>query len=308
MNSVTISRLPCGVSTSTWLVTKANAYSPWRGCSTSTTAPNALRREGIDQHLDRRIEPAVDGHPEQELVAPGKHATAHDVARDRAHDQDDGDGGQEPQPRKGPAQHLLVHGGEDVVDPAPENPQEPRREEDGNRDEEAGDKTNLEPVPHGFSEDNTPCQRCRQSASARAGHRRRHPSRASDRPVAGAGGDGRGHRISPLGARRPARGRGDRGAGRAGHDEPRKPCRPRGGSTAGPAGGGLDVLVNSAAIFERTPFATTTAARYDRLLGLNLRAAFFCSQAAAAVMRRRGDHIVNIGAAGAAGPRPNYIP
>lgn len=72
--------------------------------------------------------------------------------------------------------------------------------------------------------------------------------------------------------------------------------------------GGLDVLVNSAAIFERTPFATTTAARYDRLLGLNLRAAFFCSQAAAAVMRRRGDHIVNIGDAGAAGPRPNYIP
>ena len=44
--------------------------------------------------------------------------------------------------------------------------------------------------------------------------------------------------------------------------------------------GGLVVLVNSAAIFDRTPFATTTVARYDRLLGLNLRAAFFCSQAA----------------------------
>jgi NAD(P)-dependent dehydrogenase (short-subunit alcohol dehydrogenase family) len=71
--------------------------------------------------------------------------------------------------------------------------------------------------------------------------------------------------------------------------------------------GGLDVLVNSAAIFDRTPFATTTVARYDRLLGLNLRAAFFCAQAAAALMRR-GGHIVNIGDAGATGPRPSYIP
>jgi NAD(P)-dependent dehydrogenase (short-subunit alcohol dehydrogenase family) len=71
--------------------------------------------------------------------------------------------------------------------------------------------------------------------------------------------------------------------------------------------GGLDVLVNSAAIFDRTPFATTTVASYDRLLGLNLRAAFFCSQAAAAVMQG-GGHIVNIGDAGAGGPRPSYIP
>jgi NAD(P)-dependent dehydrogenase (short-subunit alcohol dehydrogenase family) len=51
--------------------------------------------------------------------------------------------------------------------------------------------------------------------------------------------------------------------------------------------GGLDVLVNNAAIFDRTPFATTTPARYDRLLGLNLRAAFFSSREPAAVMRRR---------------------
>jgi pteridine reductase len=52
--------------------------------------------------------------------------------------------------------------------------------------------------------------------------------------------------------------------------------------------GGLDVLVNSAAVFDRTPFATTTATRYDRLLGLNLRAAFFCAHVAAALMGRAG--------------------
>ena len=46
------------------------------------------------------------------------------------------------------------------------------------------------------------------------------------------------------------------------------------------ARGGLDVLVNSAARFARTPFASTSLAQYDRLLDLNLRGAFFCSQAA----------------------------
>ena len=45
--------------------------------------------------------------------------------------------------------------------------------------------------------------------------------------------------------------------------------------------GGLDVLVNSAALFYRTPLATTTRAQWDELLDLNLRAAFFCAQAAA---------------------------
>lgn len=71
--------------------------------------------------------------------------------------------------------------------------------------------------------------------------------------------------------------------------------------------GTLDVLVNSAALFERTPLATTTPAQYDRLLDLNLRGAFFCAQAAAAAMRR-GGHIVNIGDAGAGQGWPGYIP
>src|SRR3990167_3902852 len=57
--------------------------------------------------------------------------------------------------------------------------------------------------------------------------------------------------------------------------------------------GGLDVLVNSAARFERTPLAATTPARYARLLDLNLRGAFFCAQAAARVMAGRGGRIGN---------------
>ena len=58
--------------------------------------------------------------------------------------------------------------------------------------------------------------------------------------------------------------------------------------------GGLDVLVNSAALFYRTPLQTATRAQWDRLFALNLRAAFFCTQAAAARMRR-GGHVVNVG-------------
>ena len=52
--------------------------------------------------------------------------------------------------------------------------------------------------------------------------------------------------------------------------------------------GGLEVLVNSAAVFGRTPFGAVTPTEYDRFLDLNLRGAFFCAQAAAGIMGRRG--------------------
>ena len=72
--------------------------------------------------------------------------------------------------------------------------------------------------------------------------------------------------------------------------------------------GGLDVLVNSAALFYRTPLGRTTPGQYDRLLDLNLKGAFFCAQAAAQAMGRHGGHIVNIGDVGAARAWPSYIP
>ncbi len=71
--------------------------------------------------------------------------------------------------------------------------------------------------------------------------------------------------------------------------------------------GGLDVLVNSAAVFMRTPLATTTLVQYDALLDLNARSAFLCAQAAAEMLGE-GGHIVNIGDAGAGRGWPNYIP
>jgi NAD(P)-dependent dehydrogenase (short-subunit alcohol dehydrogenase family) len=72
--------------------------------------------------------------------------------------------------------------------------------------------------------------------------------------------------------------------------------------------GHLDVLVNNAAVFFRTPFARVTPAQYDRFQDLNLRGAFFCAQAAAAVMGRRGGRIVNIGDVAAAQAWPGYVP
>ncbi len=72
--------------------------------------------------------------------------------------------------------------------------------------------------------------------------------------------------------------------------------------------GGLDLLVNNAAIFVRTPFATVTPAQFDHLLAINLRGAFFCCQAAARVMAKRGGRIINIADVGAARAWPGYIP
>jgi len=72
--------------------------------------------------------------------------------------------------------------------------------------------------------------------------------------------------------------------------------------------GRLDILVNNAAIFLRTPFATTTPAQFDRIIAVNLRGAFFCAQAAARSMRRRGGRIINVADVGATRAWPGYIP
>lgn len=72
--------------------------------------------------------------------------------------------------------------------------------------------------------------------------------------------------------------------------------------------GRLDLLVNNAGIFFRTPLAATTPAQWDRLLDVNLRGPFFCSQAAARVMGRTGGQIINIGDVGGIRAWPGYIP
>lgn len=72
--------------------------------------------------------------------------------------------------------------------------------------------------------------------------------------------------------------------------------------------GSLDVLVNSAAVMVRTPFGEVSAAEWDSMFALNLRAPFFLSQAAAPLLRRARGAIVNIADLAAFETWPGYIP
>jgi pteridine reductase len=71
--------------------------------------------------------------------------------------------------------------------------------------------------------------------------------------------------------------------------------------------GRLDVLVNSAATFQRKPVLEVTPEDWDHVLDLNLRAAFLCSRSAALAMRKGGGGaIVNIADVAAFQPWPSY--
>lgn len=66
--------------------------------------------------------------------------------------------------------------------------------------------------------------------------------------------------------------------------------------------GGIDVLVNSASLYERTPFASATADEWDRHMAVNARAPYFLAQACAPWLKRAGGCVINI--ADWAGRRP----
>ena len=72
--------------------------------------------------------------------------------------------------------------------------------------------------------------------------------------------------------------------------------------------GALEVLVNSAAGMERTPFGEVDAARWDAIFALNLRAPFLLSQAAAADLASAEGAIVNIADLAAFETWPDYVP
>jgi pteridine reductase len=71
--------------------------------------------------------------------------------------------------------------------------------------------------------------------------------------------------------------------------------------------GALDVLINSAAVMERTPVGEVTVEQWDSMFALNLRAPFFLAQAAAAVMPP-GSVIINISDLAAFESWPAYVP
>jgi len=73
--------------------------------------------------------------------------------------------------------------------------------------------------------------------------------------------------------------------------------------------GGVDILVNNAGIFARFKWDEITEADWDRFLNTNLKAQFFCAQAVAPGMKRKGrGRIVNIASLGGLLAWPAFIP
>lgn len=71
--------------------------------------------------------------------------------------------------------------------------------------------------------------------------------------------------------------------------------------------GRLDILVNSAANFLPSSIVSTTEEIWDASLDTNLKASFFCAQAAAPLLRRTKGNIINFADTGGLVGWPGYI-
>jgi NAD(P)-dependent dehydrogenase (short-subunit alcohol dehydrogenase family) len=73
--------------------------------------------------------------------------------------------------------------------------------------------------------------------------------------------------------------------------------------------GKIDILINNAALFYKTPIPNVTYEEWDELHTLNLRSVFFLSQETAKhLLAQKSGKIINIGDAGALSPFPAYLP
>ncbi|MBI1903600.1 MAG: SDR family oxidoreductase [Planctomycetia bacterium] len=73
--------------------------------------------------------------------------------------------------------------------------------------------------------------------------------------------------------------------------------------------GRLDLLVNNAGAFDGGPIEDLSAATWDKVLAVNLRAPFLCTRAAFRIMKpQRSGRIINIGSISAQRPRLNSAP
>ncbi|HLK32133.1 MAG TPA: SDR family oxidoreductase, partial [Terriglobales bacterium] len=66
--------------------------------------------------------------------------------------------------------------------------------------------------------------------------------------------------------------------------------------------GGIDILINNAAVYETADFEEISARQWDEMFAVNARGPFLMAQAATATLRRRRGRIINLGSLG--GLRP----
>lgn len=72
--------------------------------------------------------------------------------------------------------------------------------------------------------------------------------------------------------------------------------------------GGIDLLVPSAALFERVPFDCIDDTAWDRMLALNLTSNFVLAHQARHTLRERGGSIVFVTCSSVTAPYPNHLP
>lgn len=71
----------------------------------------------------------------------------------------------------------------------------------------------------------------------------------------------------------------------------------------------IDILVNNAATYFRTPVGETSENQWDDLLSTNLKAPYFCAQAVSAIMKEQKEgKIINIADIAGISPWPEFIP
>jgi pteridine reductase len=71
--------------------------------------------------------------------------------------------------------------------------------------------------------------------------------------------------------------------------------------------GGLDVLVNNAGVFPRTPLGEVSETQLDEAFAVNVKAAVLATQAAAPHLRRRRGTVVNVASLGGVRPWPAHV-